>query len=157
MTELTIRSMDGDSTVINMGPQHPSTHGVINLRLALQGEIIAEIDPQVGYLHRGLEKMAEMTPYPGFMPYTDRIDYLAAMFCNQAWAMSVERLLGLEVPRKAEYMRVIACELNRIINHLIAVAEFNFHCTLVVYNVAHLFHNICACFNLTAVFAKHFT
>ena len=109
-----------DSTLIHMGPQHPSTHGVINLTLILEGEIIVKADPRVGYLHRGIEKLAEITPYTGFIPFTDRIDYLAAMFCNQGWCMAVERLAGIQVPRRAEYLRVIACELNRLINHLIS-------------------------------------
>ena len=109
-----------ETTLVHMGPQHPSTHGVINLTLTLEGEIIVKADPQVGYLHRGIEKLAEATPYTGFIPFTDRIDYLSAMFCNQGWCMAVERLAGIEVPRRAEYLRVIACELNRLINHLIS-------------------------------------
>jgi len=121
MTDLRSQQAGGDVTIVNMGPQHPSTHGVINLTLKLSGEIIEVVDPNIGYLHRGIEKLAEMTPYLGFIPYTDRVDYLSAMFGNQAWCMAIEKLAGIEVPRRAEYMRVIACELNRIINHLIAV------------------------------------
>lgn len=113
-------TLDGESTVVNMGPQHPSTHGVINLRLQLKGEVIQAVDPHVGFLHRSIEKISELTQYTGFIPYTDRVDYLAAMFGNQAWCMAIEKLLGLQVPRRAEYLRVIACELNRIISHLIA-------------------------------------
>jgi len=120
MPKLALETMSGDSTIVNMGPQHPSTHGVIDLQLELKGEIIQAVDPQVGFLHRGIEKLAELTQYVGFIPYTDRVDYLGAMFGNQVYCMAVEKLLGLEVPRRAEYMRVIACELNRIINHLIA-------------------------------------
>jgi len=120
MTKLAVESFSGESTIVNMGPQHPSTHGVINLRLQLKGEIVEQVDPNVGFLHRSLEKISEITPYTGYIPYTDRVDYLSAMFCNQVWCMAIEKLLGLEVPRRAEYMRVIACELNRIINHLIA-------------------------------------
>jgi NADH-quinone oxidoreductase subunit D len=111
---------DADSTVVHMGPQHPSTHGVINITLTLQGEIIVRADPQVGYLHRGIEKLAEITPYTGFIPFTDRVDYLSAMFCNQGWCMAVEKLAGITVPRRTEYLRVITCELNRLINHLIS-------------------------------------
>ncbi|MBN2430729.1 MAG: NADH-quinone oxidoreductase subunit D [Acidobacteria bacterium] len=121
MTQLILEDQHGETTMVNMGPQHPSTHGVINLRLLLQGEVIAKIDPIVGFLHRSIEKLGEMTPYPGFLPYTDRVDYLSAMFGNQVYCMAVEELLGVEVPRRAEYLRVIACELNRIISHLIAV------------------------------------
>jgi NADH-quinone oxidoreductase subunit D len=120
MPKLAVESFDGESTIVNMGPQHPSTHGVIDLQLLLKGEVIQAVDPNVGFLHRGIEKLGEMTQYVGFIPYTDRVDYLAAMFGNQAYCMAVEKLLGLEPPRRAEYMRVIACELNRIINHLIA-------------------------------------
>jgi NADH-quinone oxidoreductase subunit D len=120
MTKLMVETLDTESTVVNMGPQHPSTHGVINLRLQLKGEVIQAVDPHVGYLHRSIEKISELTQYTGFIPYTDRVDYLAAMFGNQAWCMAVEKLLGIQVPRRAEYLRVIACELNRIISHLIA-------------------------------------
>jgi NADH-quinone oxidoreductase subunit D len=120
MTKLAVETLDSESTIVNMGPQHPSTHGVINLRLQLKGEVVEKVDPNVGFLHRAIEKIAEITPYVGFIPYTDRVDYLSAMFCNQGWCMAVEKLLGAEVPRRAEFMRVIACELNRIINHLIA-------------------------------------
>ncbi|MFZ5515826.1 MAG: NADH-quinone oxidoreductase subunit D [Candidatus Zhuqueibacterota bacterium] len=128
MTKLAVETLDNGSTIINMGPQHPSTHGVINFRLKLTGEIIETIDPNVGFLHRGLEKIAEMVPYTGYIPYTDRIDYVSAMFCNQGWCMAVEKLLGLEVPRRAEYLRAIACELNRIINHLLACGSLAMDC-----------------------------
>jgi NADH-quinone oxidoreductase subunit D len=121
MKDLKTQRAGDDTTIVNMGPQHPSTHGVINLTLKLSGEIIMEVDPNVGFLHRGIEKLSEMTSCIGFTPYTDRIDYLSAMFGNQGWCMAIEKLCGIEVPRRAEYMRVIACELNRIINHLIAV------------------------------------
>jgi NADH-quinone oxidoreductase subunit D len=109
--------------LLNMGPQHPSTHGVIRFIVRSDGEIMVEALPVVGYLHRGIEKLAEMTPYTGFIPYTDRVDYLAAMFCNHAFVMGVERLLGIEVPRRAEYLRVIASELNRIASHLISLGS----------------------------------
>jgi len=120
MTKLMVETLDTESTVVNMGPQHPSTHGVINLKLHLKGEVIEAVDPHVGFLHRSIEKISELTQFTGFIPYTDRVDYLSAMFGNQAWCMAVEKLLGIQVPRRAEYLRVIACELNRIINHLIA-------------------------------------
>jgi NADH-quinone oxidoreductase subunit D len=112
-------SIDGFMRV-NMGPHHPATHGVINFLLETDGEIMRKATPDVGYLHRGLEKLAEGIPYFGTMPYTDRIDYLGAMFTNHGWALAVERLAGIEVPRRAEYLRVIASELNRIASHLIA-------------------------------------
>jgi NADH-quinone oxidoreductase subunit D len=116
----TAESLQPDATIVNMGPQHPSTHGVLNITLTLRGEVIEKAEPKVGFLHRSIEKIGELTQYVGFIPYTDRVDYLSAMFGNQAYCMAVEKLLGVEVPRRAEYMRVVACELNRIINHLIA-------------------------------------
>ncbi len=106
--------------LINMGPHHPATHGVINFLLETDGEILKKATPDVGYLHRGLEKLAEQIGYIGTMPYTDRIDYLGAMFTNHGWALAGEKLAGIEVPRRAEYCRVIASELNRIASHLIA-------------------------------------
>lgn len=109
--------------LLNMGPQHPSTHGVIRFIVRADGEVMVEALPVVGYLHRGIEKIAEITPYAGFIPYTDRVDYLAAMFANHAFVMGVERLLGVEVPKRAEYLRVIASELNRIASHLIALGS----------------------------------
>lgn len=105
---------------LNMGPHHPATHGVINFILETDGEILRRAVPDVGYLHRGIEKLGESNVYLGTMPYTDRVDYLSAMMSNHAWAQAVERLLGLEVPPRAEYCRVIADELNRIASHLIA-------------------------------------
>ncbi len=109
--------------LLNMGPQHPSTHGVIRFVVRADGEIMVEAIPVVGYLHRGIEKLAEITPYTGFIPYTDRVDYLAAMFANHAFVMGVEKLLNIEVPRRAEYLRVIVSELNRIASHLISLGS----------------------------------
>ncbi len=115
------RDQPRDEIVLNMGPHHPSTHGVLRFVLHTDGEIMNKAVPDMGYLHRGLEKMAEGKTYPNFMPYTDRINYLEAMFTNQAWAMAVERLMEIEVPRRAEFLRVIACELNRIANHCVTL------------------------------------
>lgn len=106
--------------IVNMGPQHPSTHGVLNFLLVTDGEVMHRAVPQIGYLHRGIEKLAESVTYHGFMPFTDRIDYLAAMSANQGYAMAAEKLLGVTVSPRAEYLRVIACELNRIASHQIA-------------------------------------
>jgi len=106
--------------LLNMGPHHPATHGVLNFLLQTDGEIVRRATPDIGYLHRGIEKLAEANAYAGTMPYTDRVDYLGGMFTNQGWAMAVERLAGIQVPRRAEFCRVIACELNRIASHLIA-------------------------------------
>lgn len=105
---------------LNMGPHHPATHGVINFVLETDGEILRRAIPDVGYLHRGIEKLAESNAYLGTMPYTDRVDYLSAMTSNHAYALAVERLLDVEVPARGEYCRVIADELNRIGSHLIA-------------------------------------
>ena len=115
----------GGDMLLNMGPQHPSTHGVINFLVQTDGEVMKRAIPEVGYLHRSLEKIAEKCTYNGYMPYTDRVDYIAAMFANQGWAMAVERLLDVKVPKRAEYCRVIACELNRISSHLVAVGTMS--------------------------------
>jgi NADH-quinone oxidoreductase subunit D len=108
---------------LNMGPIHPATHGVLNFMLETDGEILRRAIPDVGYLHRGIEKITEGIPYLGTMPYTDRVDYLGAMFTNHAWALAVERLAGIAVPARGEYCRVIASELNRIASHLIATGS----------------------------------
>ncbi len=110
-----------EEIVLNMGPHHPSTHGVLRFVVYTDGEIMRKAVPDMGYLHRGMEKIAEQHTYPNYMPFTDRINYLEAMFTNQAWAMAAERLLGLEVPPRAEYLRTIACELNRIANHCVTL------------------------------------
>jgi len=111
--------LETDELVINMGPQHPSTHGVLRLILKTDGELVREVTPVIGYLHRGLEKIAERLNYHQFMPYTDRLDYLASMNCNFAYASTVEKLAGIPVPKRAEYIRVIMAELNRIASHLV--------------------------------------
>ncbi len=106
---------------LNMGPQHPSTHGVIRFVLRTDGEVIAECKPDVGYLHRSIEKIAELCTYNGFMPYTDRVDYVAAMNANHAYALAVEKLAGLPCSRRAELLRMITAELGRVSSHLISV------------------------------------
>lgn len=111
--------------LLNMGPQHPSTHGVINFIVHADGEVMRKAVPQVGYLHRSLEKIGEIVTYAGYMPYTDRVDYLAAMFANEGYALAVEKLLGLQAPPRAEYLRAISCELNRIASHLISVGTMS--------------------------------
>lgn len=110
--------------LLNMGPQHPSTHGVLRVILRTDGEVVVNARPDVGYLHRGLEKIAERNTYSGFMPFTDRLDYLASMNCNAAYSWAVEKLAGIEVPERAEFIRVIICELNRISSHLISFGSF---------------------------------
>ncbi len=109
-----------EEMTLNMGPQHPSTHGVLRFVIRADGEVMRSCMPDVGFLHRSIEKIAEKVGWHGFMPYTDRVDYVAAMTCNQAWAMAAERLGGIEVPRRGEYCRVIAAELGRICSHLLA-------------------------------------
>lgn len=121
MTEVIQIAPDREELVLNMGPHHPSTHGVLRFIVYTDGEIMRKAVPDVGYLHRGLEKLAELQTYPAYMPFTDRINYLEAMFCNMAYATAVERLLGTEVPERAEILRVIACELNRIASHQITL------------------------------------
>ncbi|MBU0640760.1 MAG: NADH-quinone oxidoreductase subunit D [Planctomycetes bacterium] len=107
-----------EEMLINMGPQHPATHGVLRLVLRTDGEVVMEATPYIGYLHRCAEKIGEnLQPYQ-WIPKTDRLDYLAAMNNNQAFAIAVERLCGIEVPERAQYLRVIAAELNRIASHL---------------------------------------
>jgi len=104
---------------INMGPQHPATHGVLRLKLRLDGETIVDMKPVIGYLHRGVEKLAETRGYPSITPYTDRLDYCAAFAENLSYLGAVEKLLGLDVPPRAKYMRVVLAELQRLASHLI--------------------------------------
>lgn len=104
---------------INMGPQHPSTHGVLRLAVTLDGEVVVECHPDVGYLHRGIEKLAEMRTWVQFIPITDRLDYLASMLGNAGYIYAVEKLGAIEVPERAEYIRVIIMELQRIASHLV--------------------------------------
>jgi NADH-quinone oxidoreductase subunit D len=112
--------------VLNMGPQHPSTHGVLRLELVLDGEAVVEVVPHLGYLHRCFEKHTEQLTYPQSIPFVDRTDYLAAMNCEHAWALAVERLAGIEgtLPKRVEYIRVLVAELNRIASHLLGIGAF---------------------------------
>jgi NADH-quinone oxidoreductase subunit D len=116
----TDRGLETEEMTLNMGPQHPSTHGVLRFVVKADGEVMREAIPDVGYLHRSIEKISEKVGYHGFMPYTDRVDYVAAMFCNQGWGMVCEKLAGIEVPKRGEYCRVIAAEFNRIASHLLS-------------------------------------
>jgi NADH-quinone oxidoreductase subunit D len=118
----------GEEMILNMGPQHPSTHGVINFIVHADGEVMHKAVPEVGYLHRSLEKIGEIVTWVGYMPYTDRVDYVAAMFANEAYACAVEKLLGVEPPPRAQYLRAISCELNRISSHLIAIGTMAMDC-----------------------------
>ncbi|MEA1980634.1 MAG: NADH-quinone oxidoreductase subunit D [candidate division Zixibacteria bacterium] len=105
--------------IVNMGPQHPSTHGVCRLMLTMDGEIVKKIEPVIGYLHRALEKICENRTYAMCIPISDRFEYVTAMSCNQVFSMAAERLAGIEIPERAEYIRIIMLELNRIASHLI--------------------------------------
>jgi NADH-quinone oxidoreductase subunit D len=121
MTEVVFSNEMDEEMTLNMGPHHPSTHGVLRFIIKSDGEIIRKVIPDVGYLHRSIEKIAERNTYPGFMPYTDRVDYVAAMFANEAWATACEKLMDIEVPKRAQWLRVISCELNRIASHMVGV------------------------------------
>ena len=109
--------LEGELLEVSMGPQHPSTHGVFRMNVALDGEVVRKLKPVFGYLHRNHEQIGEHTTYLGSMPYTDRLDYFCSMTNNWAYALSVEKLAGIEVPERAEYLRVILAELTRLQNH----------------------------------------
>ena len=109
---------------VNIGPQHPSTHGVFRLRVTFDGEIILDVEPIFGYLHRGSEKLAEERNYVQVITLTDRLDYVASMTNNQAYCIAVEKLMGIEVPDRGKYLRVIAAELQRVASHLVATGFF---------------------------------
>lgn len=121
-----LADMHGEKMVLNMGPSHPATHGVLRLVLEMDGEIITKATPDVGYLHRGDEKIAENMTYTQFIPYTDRLDYLAPLANNVAYALAVEKLLGIhdQLPPRCQFIRVICCELARISAHLLGLGAF---------------------------------
>jgi NADH-quinone oxidoreductase subunit D len=121
-----LRDIQGDKLVLNMGPSHPSTHGVLRIVIELDGETITKAVPDVGYLHRGDEKIAENMTYTQFIPYTDRLDYLAPLANNVAYALAVEKLMGIDqkLPPRCQYIRVICCELARISAHLLGLGAF---------------------------------
>ncbi len=119
------KTLRTDEMIINMGPQHPSTHGVLRLEIVVDGEIVVDVIPHIGYLHRCFEKHCEyMTNYQQVIPYADRMDYLASMSNDWGYALAVERLLKIEVPPRVEYIRVIMAELQRIASHLIAIGTY---------------------------------
>ncbi len=109
--------------ILNMGPQHPATHGVLRVLLRLDGETVIASVPELGYLHRGYEKMAENMSYYEFIPHTDRLDYLSPMANNVAWVLAVEKLTGIEAPPRAQYIRMMIAELARIASHLVAIGS----------------------------------
>jgi len=125
LTTSTGRKIRREEMVLNMGPQHPSTHGVLRLELVVDGEIVVDVIPHIGYLHRCFEKHSEaMTNYQQVIPYCDRLDYLASMNMDWAYALAGEKLLGIEVPERVEYIRVIMAELQRIASHLLALGTY---------------------------------
>ncbi len=119
--ELDVRT---DELLVNMGPQHPSTHGVLRLVLKTDGEIVTHVEPHIGYLHRCAEKIGENLTPRQWIPYTDRMDYLAAMNMNLGWSLCVEKLLQYELPEKARHLRVIIAELGRIASHLVGMGAY---------------------------------
>ena len=119
-----VQDILGEKLILNMGPSHPATHGVLRLILELDGEIITKATPDIGYLHRGDEKIAENMHYNQFIPYTDRLDYLAPLANNVAYALAVEKLLGWELPARGQAIRVMCCEIARISSHLLGVGVY---------------------------------
>jgi NADH-quinone oxidoreductase subunit D len=124
VVELPAVPEDFGTTIVSMGPQHPSTHGVLRLMLKMDGETVLRIVPVIGYLHRGTEKLAESRTYTMVIPYTDRLDYLSSMCMNQGYVLAVEKLLGLDVPPRARFLRTAICELQRLASHLLWLGSF---------------------------------
>ncbi len=118
--------LKSEEMLINIGPQHPSTHGVLRLEVLSDGEVVKDVIPHMGYLHRCFEKHTESVPFNQAIPYVDRLDYLAAMNSEHAWAMGIEKMLGIEndIPKRVEYIRVLVAELNRIASHFIAIGTY---------------------------------
>lgn len=121
---LMTKDIHTEEFLVNVGPQHPSTHGVLYLEVKLDGEVIIDCETHIGYLHRSIEKIAENRTYTQFIPFTDRLDYVASMNNNLAYVMAVEKLMNTEVPDRAKYIRVIMAELNRIASHLVGIGTF---------------------------------
>lgn len=115
-----------DTYLLSLGPQHPSTHGVLRLELMMEGELVKSCEPHIGYLHRCFEKHAENLPFPQIIPFVDRMDYLAAMNSEHVFAMALEKALGMEkeIPARVEYIRILVCELNRIASHFVALGTY---------------------------------
>ena len=125
-TKYRAEDLTPEQMVINIGPQHPSTHGVLRLEVVTEGEIVVDVVPHLGYLHRCFEKHAESLPYNQIIPYVDRMDYLASMNSEHAYAMGVERMLGIQdqIPPRVEYIRVLVAELNRLASHFLAIGTY---------------------------------
>ncbi|MFQ5793288.1 MAG: NADH-quinone oxidoreductase subunit D, partial [Acidobacteriota bacterium] len=116
--------LEGDEMILNMGPQHPSTHGVLRIELVTDGEVIKDARPHLGYLHRNFEKHAENIDYQGVIPFCDRMDYVASMANSLCYVLTVEKLMGIEVNERVKTIRVIVAELQRIASHLLAVGTY---------------------------------
>ena len=116
--------VQGDQMVLNIGPQHPSTHGVLRLEVTTDGEIVSKITPHLGYLHRCFEKHAENVTYEQVIPFTDRCDYLASMNSNFGYVVAMEELMNIEISERVQYIRVIMAELNRVASHLLALGVY---------------------------------
>lgn len=125
-TKYNAESLRTEEMVLNMGPQHPSTHGVLRLEVVTDGEVVVDVVPHLGYLHRCFEKHAEALPFNQIIPYVDRMDYVAAMNSEHAYVMGVERMLGIEndIPKRVEYIRVLVAELNRLASHFVAIGTY---------------------------------
>ncbi|MCE7073605.1 NADH-quinone oxidoreductase subunit D [Dyadobacter sp. CY327] len=125
-TKYNSETLRKEEMVLNMGPQHPSTHGVLRLEVVTDGEIIVDVVPHLGYLHRCFEKHAESLPFNQVIPYVDRLDYVASMNSEHAYVMGVERMLGIEndIPKRIEYIRVVVAELNRLASHFVALGTY---------------------------------
>jgi len=117
-------SLRTEIMVLNMGPQHPSTHGVLRLEVKLDGEVVVDVTPHIGYLHRCFEKHCEAMNYQQVLPYTDRMDYLASMYMNFGYVEGVEKFMNIEIPERVKFIRVIMGELQRIASHLVAIGTY---------------------------------
>ena len=125
-TKFNDENLSSEEMLINLGPQHPSTHGVLRLEIVTDGELIKDVVPHLGYLHRCFEKHAESLPFNQIIPYVDRLDYVASMNSEHAYAMGIEKMLGIEntLPKRIEYIRVLVAELNRMASHFIAIGTY---------------------------------
>ena len=146
--QLTTEDLIGEKLTLNMGPSHPATHGVLRLVLEMDGEVITRADPDVGFLHRGDEKIAENMQYNQFVPYTDRLDYLAPLSNNVAYACAVEKLMDWELPPRGQAIRVICCEMARISSHLLGIGAYVMDVGamtvfLYTFNEREKVHNLC--------------
>ncbi|NOR53028.1 MAG: NADH-quinone oxidoreductase subunit D, partial [Candidatus Aminicenantes bacterium] len=117
-----------ESMLLNMGPSHPAMHGTTRIMLELDGEKILNAELEMGYLHRGFEKICEHKTYFNLLPYTDRMNYVSPLINNCGYVMTLEKMLGIEVPERAQYIRVLMCELSRICDHLTALAAMTMEC-----------------------------